>query len=402
MKVLYLNNPKIFGGTSKSLYELYNVLKTFGVNGTVLASTGDAAKKLEEIGLKVETTPWLSQFDNTRYGFYRGLRWIVLLREIVFFIPSILKLIEILKKENFDLVHINEAPLIIYAPIIKKLFNKSIILHVRSVQSTKNNWRRKIFTYFCIKYVDQIFAIDERVKESLDKNLKIEVVYNGINPDSIKIFVNNNVQNEVKKTFNVGFIGMLYKAKGIYELLDAINFLVNQKKYRNIKLYIAGSNVKNYKNKFVEYFMKKTGFYTDTLNDIKEFIKKYNLHENIIYLGYIDDISEFYNKIDVLCFPSHLDAAGRPVIEAAFWGIPSIIAMKKKENDIVIHNKTGLVIEETKSETIAHAIEFLYQNTNLIVQMKKEVKRLASEKFDIRKNGKIVYNIYKNLLGVSS
>ena len=43
------------------------------------------------------------------------------------------------------------------------------------------------------------------------------------------------------------------------------------------------------------------------------------------------NIAQAYARMDVICFPSHYDAPGRPIFEAAFLKVPSIAAVRESQ-----------------------------------------------------------------------
>ena len=84
MRILYLHPSATFGGASKSLIELFGVMRQSGIEATVLTPAGSAARAFTDVGMEVVSVRGLSQFDNTRYGHYRRLRWIIPFRELLF------------------------------------------------------------------------------------------------------------------------------------------------------------------------------------------------------------------------------------------------------------------------------------------------------------------------------
>lgn len=392
IRVLYIHNSPVLGGSSRSLALLYKYLKKKGVEATVFTSAGPVENFFRKAGLKIVKIRRISQFDNTKYSHYRGIRWVVLLRELFFLPASLYYLFKILKEEKFHLVHINEAPLFIYAPFIKKFFKLPVVLHIRSPQNKIGNLRNKIIEYIFRKYIDVIIAIDKTVKESLpDLSEKIKIVYNGFEKPGY-------FERIPSEFFRIGFIGILYKAKGIYEILQALKILVKERGIKNIKLVVAGDNPRQIKNIFLKFILKISGFYQDTKNYMLEFVKKENLQNNFEYLGFLEDVSLFYKKIDLLLFPSHLNAPGRPVIEAGFYGVPSIVALSNPYSDILIPEETGIVIDRPSAFVLSQTVERLYRNPE-IVKKRGENARLHSEKyFDIEKNAEKVLEIYKSVI----
>ncbi|MBX0310941.1 MAG: glycosyltransferase family 4 protein [Sulfurihydrogenibium sp.] len=404
MKVLYISQSKELGGSSKSLLLMVEEIKTKHkeFKPVFFVSKGEFQNLLIKRGFNAYSTKWISMFDNTRYGHYRGIRWLILIREITHLPLTLFKLYSIIKNEKFDIIHLNDAPLFIYAFFIKKICKAKIVLHIRSVQNTKENLRKKVFAHICNIYVDKIICIDKRVKESINyiNNDKVEVIYNGFKKPENTSMLNFNKKRE---NFIVGFVGFLYKAKGIYELLEAIRYLVLEKGYKDLKLYIAGKNTRDINNKFIKYILKFAGFYNDALSDIEMFINNHHLEDNIKYLGFLneEELAKFYQEIDVLCFPSRLDAIGRPVFEAAFYGKPSIAAISRDYNEIIINNVSGIIIEKPEIDKIVKSIEYLYQNRDLTFKMGKEAQNIAMKYFDIEINAQQIFRIYQSLINTN-
>ncbi|WP_083780503.1 glycosyltransferase [Nitrobacter sp. Nb-311A] len=82
-------------------------------------------------------------------------------------------------------------------------------------------------------------------------------------------------------------------------------------------------------------------------SDVVSKISEYGIGARFHLLGPTRDISAAYSAFDVLAFPSHLKAAGRPVFEAAFAGRPSIVAVENPKPDTLVHGETGLSIPES-------------------------------------------------------
>ena len=73
MNILYIQHVSVFGGSSRSLYELISNLPK-DVNATVLCPKGEFSDFLESKNIKTLYVKGVPQFDNTRIGFYRKFR----------------------------------------------------------------------------------------------------------------------------------------------------------------------------------------------------------------------------------------------------------------------------------------------------------------------------------------
>jgi len=110
------------------------------------------------------------------------------------------------------------------------------------------------------------------------------------------------------------------------------------------------------------------------------------------------DIKYVYDRLDVLLFPSHFDAPGRPVFEAGFSSVPSVVAAENPTPDTFIPNETGLAIPARNPQALADAIAFLYDNPEERVRMGRNANELARQNFMPDTNAKKLLTIYKSIL----
>jgi len=387
LKVLFMQHVSVLGGSSRSLLELINNLPK-DVEPTVLCPKGKYSDLLRSHGIKTHTIIGMPQFNNTMVAHYKGLRWLILLREI-FYLPFFFLKILSLRKEKFDIVHINEITLI-YSLILSKLLLSKTVMHVRVMMCTKKNLRYKFLLNIFKKYADQIIVIDESVKSSLDDSLSVNIIHNGMSIDNV------NIKKVQRDKFTVGIVANFQRYKGTLEFIDAANICVNEKKL-DINFNIYGGEY-NHTKSMKERIFQIIGFREDMDTIVKDKLKKYALGDYLTLKGYIHQSDDIYNNIDLLTFPSHLNAVGRPVFEASFYSIPSIIAIKDKFDDTIIDNVTGICIKEKDPVALANAIEKLYFDRSLLSSMGSESYKLANTLYNSSKNSLEVYDIYNKLL----
>ena len=321
----------------------------------------------------------LSKFDNTHLGYYRNIRWFLILREFFFLIPTILITIYIkLKFKKLSIIHFNEITLIPTIYIFKKFFQIPFVLHCR-ILFKKNNYFGEQIIKFISKNISKIIVIDSDVKNSFPMSLSTEVVRN--------IFVKKIYPISKKNDgyLNLGYLGSFLKYKGLEDLINVIKIL-NKKNYK-VRLYLAGN------------FVKKN-FILESLNLSNNVSKKILINKNIIILGHLDNLKKFYQKIDILCFPSYLNALGRQVIEAGMYSIPSIVCIKKN-TDSFINYKTGLSFKYPGSlKVLEKKIIFFNNNRNEIKKMGNEAKKLMKKNHDINSNKLRLEKIYQSLIKI--
>jgi glycosyltransferase involved in cell wall biosynthesis len=397
MRILYLNPAQAFGGSSKSLIELFNKIKKQEHTGLVICPAGTASEQFQRAGLNAINTFGLPQFDGTRFGYYRGLRWFILIREFFFLPFSFFHLLKARQlKPKFDLIHVNEANLLFLGIFAKWVFKLPLLVHVRSVQLAGNYWRTHLFSYLLRKYADEVICIDETVRQSLRQDLSCVVIRNGISHVNIQP---KSELKDVKNLVRVGFLGVLLPLKGIYELIEAMRIL--KERGVRVECLVAGENPRRMAG-IKGYLLSRLGFAHDVRAEVDAMIEAYGLHDHVKMLGFVDDVQALYRKIDILCFPSHLNAAGRPVFEAAFHSVPSVVALENPLPDAIVHGVTGLAVPRPDPEMIADAIQKLAEDAEYRCTLGRQARVWAEENFSIERSAEQMLEIYRRVLNKST
>lgn len=392
MNILYIHPASTFGGASKSLAELFLVLKQYQITGYVITPKGSSAKAFAKVGMHTIETLGLTQFDNTRFGYYRKWRWLILIREIFFLPFSILALMRAKRLGiQFDLIHVNEITLLPVAVIAKWFFHIPMVMHIRSLQRSDSGALTRFYYKVLRQTIDTIICIDETVKSSVPASIDSVVVHNGINVGDVKL----RHLNKSAPPVNIGLVGVLLRLKGVYEFIEAAKIVATESKVKT-KFILVGENARKMGG-ITAWFYKKFQFSEDVYSEVEQYIKQNNLYEQIELRGAISDITNFYPEIDILCFPSYLNACGRPVFEAAFFGVPSIVAVNNPTSDTIQHGVTGLTIDKPDARLLADAIKLLVDNHEYRTKLGYQAKVFVSESFDINKNAKIVLTHYGSL-----
>jgi glycosyltransferase involved in cell wall biosynthesis len=394
-RVLYLHPAASFGGASKSLIELFNALKDTDadIEGVILTPEGSASQAFSDAGMQVRSIKGLAQFDNTRYGYYRGIRWLILMREL-FLLPFSLMALWRLRRERFDLLHVNEITLLPLSILAKRLLKIPMVVHVRSLQR-KTGYRTRLLGKLLALHADAIVAIDCTVASTLAGIPNVEIVHNGLR---MPLDLPEKVHTP-GSAVRVGFLGVLIPLKGIYELIEAIRIL--KARGLNVECLVAGENARKLSG-IKAWLLKKLGFAKDVHSEVQVLINKYDLESQVKLIGFVKDVSALYSRLDVLCFPSHLDAAGRPVFEAAFHGVPSVVAVRDPLPDTVLHGVTGLAVASPAPALIADALEQLARDEPLRKEMGMKARDWAQENFSIASNAARMALIYQRLLDTSA
>jgi glycosyltransferase involved in cell wall biosynthesis len=380
INILYVYPIHQFSGSLKSLQEYLKILPKKKYNLYFIAPFGKASKILSKFGLVIKALG-ITKFDSTNIGHYRGARWLILIREIFYIFPTLYSCIVLkIYQKKIDIMHLNDSTALPIIFFLKIFYNSKIILHVRSVLKN-DNYISSFISLIVAKYVDKVIVIDNTVKNSLKFNQKSTVITN-------IIVSKKNIKKKGGVYLKIGYIGSLVKFKGVEDLISATQQLINEK--FKIKLYLAGNRV--HKNYFIISKLLKI---FNIKNDIYETNKKNN---DIIFMHQIDNIEKFYEKIDVLVFPSYINALGRSVFEAGCFSIPSIVCFDKRYSDSFIKNYSGLSFSRPGDRpALRNAIKFFYNNRKMITKMGINANKIFIKNFSPERNLHKLEKIYKEL-----
>tara|TARA_B100000123_G_scaffold272330_1_gene254629 strand:- start:1804 stop:2688 length:885 start_codon:yes stop_codon:yes gene_type:complete len=213
---------------------------------------------------------------------------------------SYIKLQKIIKENKYDIVHSHQPRSDYMVFIIKKLFfSKDIFKWIVSIHgkydSYLNNDFKKIFKlYFFTKLVnawkhsDSVIVISNEVENWLKNHTK------EINPHVVNYWISIKEKKEFQfnSTIKIGFLGRLNKNKGIEDLIDSLNNLEIDFKFK-----IGGFGSESY-IKFLKQKMNK------------------NVQDKSTFLGYVEDQAKFFENIDLFVFPSFSEGLGLVLLEA--------------------------------------------------------------------------------------
>lgn len=392
LRVLYIHHVGLLGGSSRSLYELLRGFPAGAIAPHFVGPKGEFVEMLQDFGIPVETCKGISQFDNCDYSYYRGLRWIILLRELLLLPPTYRALARARSRwGGFDVVHVNDITMPFVAWLAKRLFPESaIVIHARAVQRMAETWRKRWLQRFYSKHADAIVAINENVSESLPGGLPVHMIHNGMEVPSGADVANGNAG----RPFTAAMVGVLARAKGCMDFVEAA--AICRDKGYHIRFLLVGGGLrteKGWRDKLLQWL----GFKEDIGAEIRVLIKRLGLEDNVIFRPFTTDLASIYRDIDVLCFPSYLDAPGRPIFEAGFFGIPSIAAISKPRADTFAAGETGLLVPPGAPGALAEAIMNLDDHPEDRRRMGATARKMAHERFDARKNAEEVLSLYRRL-----
>lgn len=232
---------------------------------------------------------------------------------------------------------------------------------------------KKYLTY-AYNLADKIFAPSEYTKSLLVAYgipaEKIVVLSNAV--DLKKYYADSKKRELGRKKFDlkeltIGTTSLVIPRKGI----DTFLFLA-----RNFK-----------ENQFIWFGKIYSSFLAKPLPK--------NLPGNVNFTGYVDDINEAYNAIDIFIFPSYEENEGMVILEAAAVGLPILVRDIPVYQGWLIHNQNCLKAKNDKE--FEKYLKELINDKDLCNRLGNGAKKLAEEKSIESLSQKALVE-YKNLL----
>jgi len=117
------------------------------------------------------------------------------------------------------------------------------------------------------------------------------------------------------------------------------------------------------------------------------------------FTGFLSDAVHYLADSDVCICPSTRDASPRSLREAMACEKACVVTDIPCARDLVIHNKTGLIIPPKSPKAIASSLEFLAENPKKNEEFGKEGKKHLQNAFNLNTYIKIFENTFQTLKG---
>jgi len=300
--------------------------------------------------------------------------------------------------KTVDIIHVNEITGVLPWLIARFLFKAPVVVHVRSVvRNDAKSLRTRLINWLLRHKANATIAIDETVRASLPAELPVDVIHNSFSLDSDgsadRSFADR--LNLRPDSFKVGSVGNLLRVKGIFELIEAAR--LTRDRGLNAEFIIVGADAGRSGTLRLRILHKlRLGQDVDT--EVRAKVDEYELDDRVHMAGFLANIAQAYARMDVICFPSHYDAPGRPIFEAAFLKVPSIAAVRDPKPDTLIEGVTGFAIPPHDPEALATAITTLATDRALAVKMGEAAYEMASSNFRAEVNSLKLLAVYRRVL----
>ncbi len=348
---------------------LFNVLKFLkgqGYDVSVVCSSGNWIKNIEQHGMRVKNITMKRKISP--------ISDLIAFWQLFFYF----------RKEKFQIVHTHTLKPEFLAQLAAKLAGVPIIVNTIhgfdfSEQSSFLKMRAVLLLEkIAAKCSDTIFAVSKLIIKTAIKE-KIG------RPDSIKYWGGSvDISRFSPQRFSRDFIAQKKKHLGISpssRVIGIVARLVVEKGY--LELFMALENVLT---EFPDTVLLVVGPEEPEKKDAikSKTIRKYDIEKNAIFLGERIDVDEIYPLMDIFVLPTHREGIGASILEASAMEKPVIVSDTGGCPEAVEDKKTGILIPVKNVKKLTEAILYLFNNPEEAKKMGRNGRKKVLREFDER------------------
>lgn len=347
MKILFISsdNNKTSGAflclveLNRYLREVYHIDTLI-----IIPKKGDGVQLLDKYKIPYKFIPSYSWITYNGFGLKAIAKTAFKSMMMIYNHFAIKKIRQVIREENFDIVHTNTIFSYVGA---KAAFaeHRKHIWHLRECIDRDYNSHILIGKrgYDLIAKSDAVIAVSDMVRKNYQDKLpdkEIQVVYDGVSADLYKkrdIFLQERIQFTC--------IGGLIEHKNQKEVIHAASIL-EKKGYQNFHVNLVGRGP-----------MKQ---------ELQSEITRLGLDEYITLCGTFDRIQDILGKTDVVCVASKSEAFGRTTVEGMLQGCLIIGANTSNSatKELIQDRKTGFLYTSGNENALASIMGYCLNNEN--------------------------------------
>jgi glycosyltransferase involved in cell wall biosynthesis len=291
----------------------------------------------------------------------------LLLRFLVQFWPTVMRIVALIRKARATVVHVNTS-FNLHGGIAARIAGVPLVWHVREI-GEGGRADRAIKRYVCA-FATRVIAISNAVARTLDPcGTRIDVIPNAVDLHAYsQLQTKHQARNALNLPENAKIVltvGRLEPWKGQHILIAAARIVLESQ--RDTRFLIVGGPAAN-KLKYRE--------------ELFALCHQLRISDSVVFLGARTDVPQLLAAADVLVLPSSSpEPFGRTVIEAMAAARPVIATAAGGPLETIVHRETGFLVEPANAGALASSISYILCNPGAADRVAQRARQVATTKY---------------------
>ncbi|MDP2928051.1 MAG: lipopolysaccharide heptosyltransferase II [Candidatus Omnitrophota bacterium] len=358
MRILQILPELNVGGVETGTLDLSKYLVRLGHKSVVVSAGGALVKELEAGGANHYTLP-------------------VNKKSIISMFKLIPKLVEIIKKEEIDIVHARSR---VPAWIAYFACRQTRAIFV----TTCHGYYKKHSFSVVMGWAKRVIVPSNVIARHMIEDFSVPHERIKLVPRSVDLgkFKYLDPKTKRKEDFNVGIIGRITPLKGHLHFIKAMARI--SRLVPRLKIWIVGDAPAS-KEAYKE--------------ELQILVRRLGLWHCTEFLGTQRDIPVILEHLDlvVLATTTH-EAFGRVVVEAQAAGVPVVATKVGGVIDIIEDGANGLLVPPADAKSMAEAIMRIFKDTQFARELAENAYTKVKEKYNVELMVKNTLDVYHEVL----
>jgi glycosyltransferase involved in cell wall biosynthesis len=287
---------------------------------------------------------------------------------------SIAQMARLFRRERVGVLHTHSGGPLLFGAPAARLAKVPRVVHTRHHGPDLGSSRRAFAGMaFAARWVDCVACVaDDGARRAAEEGIdasKIKTVWNGIDLDRFAF-------RGPAPGGPAVVVARLNPEKDVETLLRASAIVARQ--LPEYRLEIAGDG--------------------PSRTALESLAKELNLGEQAKFLGRVDDVPALLSRASMLVLPSRMEGISLTLLEAMARGLPCVATRVGGNPEVVIDGETGLLVAAEDPESLARAIQTLWDNPERAKALGHAGRARAERHFDIRRTVATYESIYQTAI----
>jgi glycosyltransferase involved in cell wall biosynthesis len=340
--LLYCNQSMGMGGAEVFLTDLLKTVPAQKWSVQVATTSGALASQMRAVGMTVQQLPWVMDV----IGDWKGL-----VKAVIFGPLAAWQWWRVLQRHQGVVLLSGFNEKLLVTPLAARLGLPVVWIEFSSLAPVLSMWGGLIGAWYrrLLPQVSTIVTSSEFSRQKLQKELKLEQKKIVVIPCGSSATLKPIAKKKAQK---IVCVSRLQPGKGQDLLLQSFAQVVTQ--HPTAELVIVGEG--------------------DFLPALKQQVAALALDGKVTFTGWVERADEMWRQAAISVFPSmwELEGFGLVMIEAMAAGVPIVTFDRGPMNEVVLHQRNGLLAESGSVDDLAQKISWLLTSPT-------EAKKLATQ-----------------------